>query len=120
MAMTRIVTGSIPREHQAGQGEVAEVLSKSVGGAQNVTCYLRWLRGGEAFAVPPLAETHQLVYLMEGEATIRLAAEAHEVVKGMGVYLGPAEVAEISHRGSAPVKLFHLVVPVRPDLQLDR
>jgi mannose-6-phosphate isomerase-like protein (cupin superfamily) len=48
---------------------------------------------------------------MEGEATITLDGKDHQVAKGNGIYLGPTEKARIAHRGSAPLKLFHLVVP---------
>jgi hypothetical protein len=48
-----------------------------------------------------------------------LDGKGYEVAKGAGIYLGPAESASISHRGSAPLKLFHLVVPIKTELQLD-
>ena len=48
---------------------------------------------------------------MEGEATITLNAKTHDVAKGNGIYLGPSESASIAHRGTAPLKLFQLVVP---------
>jgi len=48
---------------------------------------------------------------MEGEATITLNAKDHRMGKGAGIYLGPSESARIAHAGSAPLKLFHLVVP---------
>jgi glyoxylate utilization-related uncharacterized protein len=51
------------------------------------------------------------VHLMEGEATITLNAKTHDVAKGNGIYLGPSESASIAHRGTAPHKLFQLVVP---------
>ncbi len=59
----------------------------------------------------PLARHTSCLYLMEGEATMTLNAKDHQVAKGNGIYLGPSETARIAQRGSAPVKLFHLVVP---------
>ena len=58
-----------------------------------------------------LAETHQLVYLMEGEGVIDLDNKGYEVAKGAGIYLGPNETAIISQSGPATLKLLHLVVP---------
>jgi glyoxylate utilization-related uncharacterized protein len=55
--------------------------------------------------------THQLVYLMQGEATITLNSKNHNVQKGSGVYVGPSETVAIKQAGAAPLKLFHLVVP---------
>jgi mannose-6-phosphate isomerase-like protein (cupin superfamily) len=48
---------------------------------------------------------------MDGEGTITLNGKDHEVGKGHGLYLGPSESARIVPRGSAPLKLFQLVVP---------
>jgi quercetin dioxygenase-like cupin family protein len=119
MATTRIDTNSIPRRSLHGQGEVAEILSKQLCGAENVTGLLRWLKTGEEFAAASLDSTHQLIYLIEGEGVMTLDGKGYEVAKGAGIYLGPAESASISHRGSAPLKLFHLVVPIKTELQLD-
>ena len=80
---------------------------------------LRWLESGDEFAAEALEETHQLLYLMEGEGTITLEGERYEVAKGAGIYLGPQESASISQRGDAALKLFHLVVPIKKELQLD-
>ena len=73
---------------------------------------LRWLNPGEKLEVRSDKEnTHQLVYLMQGEATITLDSKNHNVRKGSGVYVGPSETVAIKQAGTAPLKLFHLVVP---------
>lgn len=119
MATTHIDTNAVPRKRLEGQGEVAEILNKELCGAENVTGLLRWLDSGDEFSAEPLDQTHQLLYLMEGEGTITLEGEQYEVARGAGIYLGPKETASISQRGDAALKLFHLVVPIKKELQLD-
>lgn len=119
MATTHIRTTSIPRRRLNGQGEFAEILNAELCGAENVTGMLRWLDDGERFSAEPLAGTHQLLYVMEGEGVIALDGKSYDVGKGAGIYLGPDETAAVSHRGDAPLKLFHLVVPINEELQLD-
>lgn len=114
MAITHIDTNQIPRAARPGSGEFAEVLNDQLCGAKNVAATLRWLRNGEHLDARSDPTTHQLLYLMEGEATIVLNSEGHQVAKGAGVYLGPSEAARVEHRGSGPLKLFHLVVPSLP------
>lgn len=118
MATTLIKTNEVPRRRLNGHGEMAEVLNEDLCGAENVIGTLRWLDSGERFTASELADTHQLLYVMEGEGTITLNGEDYDVAKGAGIYLGPSETASIGHRGSAPLKLFHLVVPIRGELQL--
>jgi glyoxylate utilization-related uncharacterized protein len=113
MANTYIDTNRLPHTQTAG-GEFVEVLNNALCGAKNVVGTLRWLKGGEHFDAIAGGTTHQLLYLMEGEATITLNAKDHQVAKGNGIYLGPSETARIAQRGSAPLKLFHLVVPHVP------
>lgn len=119
MSTTHIDTNAVPRTRINGQGEVAEILNNELCGAENVTGMLRWLQAGDEYAADALDETHQLLYLMEGEGTITLDGKSYDVVKGAGIYLGPSETASISQRGDSPLKLFHLVVPIKQDLQLD-
>ena len=111
MANTYIDTNKLPHTKVPGSGEFVEVLNNALCGARNVVGTLRWLRSGEAYDAASDARTNQLLYLMEGEATITLDAKRHEVAKGHGVYLGPSESASIAQRGTAPLKLFQLVVP---------
>ncbi len=115
MSNTYIDTNRIPRTKVAGSGETAEILNDALCGAKNVVGSLQWLNGGDALDLRSDDNTNQLVYLMEGEGTITLGAKDHAVGKGAGIYLGPSEHARISHRGSAPLKLFHLVVPRLPE-----
>jgi glyoxylate utilization-related uncharacterized protein len=110
MANTYIDTNQLPHTNVPG-GEYVEILNNALCGANNVVGTLRWLKPGERYDAASDARTNQLLYLMEGEATITLNAKAHDVAKGHGLYLGPSESATISQRGTAPVKLFHLVVP---------
>jgi glyoxylate utilization-related uncharacterized protein len=119
MATTHIDTNAAPRTRINGQGEVAEILNTELCGAENVTGLLRWLQSGDEYAAEALEQTHQLLYLMEGEGTITLDGKSYEVAKGAGIYLGPSETASIRQRGMAALKLFHLVVPIKQELQLD-
>jgi glyoxylate utilization-related uncharacterized protein len=111
MSLTFIDTNKIAHSKLPGAGEYAEILNDKLCGAKNVVGSLRWLHPGEKLDVRSDAKTHQLVYLMEGEATILLDSKEHAVKKGAGVYVGPSESASIRQAGSAPLKLFHLVVP---------
>ena len=110
MANTYIDTSRIPRTKIADAGEVAEILNDRLAGAKNVVARLHWLNPGDRLdAGEP--NIHHLVYVMEGEADITLNGADHRVATGAGVYLGPSETARLSHAGSAPLKLFHLIVP---------
>ena len=111
MSLTFIDTNKIPHSKLPGSGECAEVLNGQLCGAKNVVGSLRWLNAGEKLDVKSDANTHQLVYLMQGEATITLESKDHSVKKGAGVYLGPSESATVKQSGATPLKLFHLVVP---------
>ncbi len=111
MPNTYIDTNALPKVAAPGAGEFTEVLNQSLCGARNVHGTLRWLKSGDQLDAVSDANTHQLIYLMDGEGTITLNAKSHDVAKGAGIYLGPSESAKIAHRGSAPLKLFHLVVP---------
>jgi glyoxylate utilization-related uncharacterized protein len=111
MPNTYIDTSKLPHTNVPGAGEFVEVLNNALCGAKNVVGSLRWLNAGERYNAICDAKTNQLLYLMEGEGTITLNGEDHQVAKGNGIYLGPTESAKIAHRGSAPLKLFQLVVP---------
>ena len=93
------------------QGEVAEIVNRELCGAENVVGRLRWLRDGDHFEVESLTDTHQLVYLIEGDGVIHLAGKEYNVAKGAGIYLGPQETATIRQAGTATARLLHLVVP---------
>ena len=111
MSLTFIDTNKIPHAKLPGSGEFAEILNDKLCGAKNVVGSLRWLNAGEKLDVRSDENTHQLVYLMQGEATITLDSKDHSVKKGSGVYVGPSESVTIKQAGAAPLKLFHLVVP---------
>ena len=111
MATTFIDTNKIVHTKLPGSGEFAEVLNKKLCGAENVFGSLRWLSSGDNLDVRSDKNTHQLVYLMQGEAVITLGSQEHHVRKGSGVYVGPSEFAAIRQAGPAPLELFHLVVP---------
>jgi mannose-6-phosphate isomerase-like protein (cupin superfamily) len=116
MATTTIDTNQCRRVALPGaQGEMAEIVNEALCGAQNVVAMLRWLNQGERFDAERLADTHQLIYLMDGAGAIRLEDEDYEVAAGAGVYLGPGETASVRHGGSAPLKLLHLIVPSTGD-----
>ena len=111
MSLTFIDTNKVAHAKVPGAGEFAEILNKELCGAENVVGSLRWLKSGEKLDVRSDKDTHQLVYLMEGEGDITLDSKDHRVKKGSGVYVGPSEAVVIKAAGSAPLKLFHLVVP---------
>ena len=74
---------------------------------------LRWLKSGEQFKAEA-SDKHQLLYLMEGQGSIRLDDKDYDVSKGAGVYLGPSESATIRPVTSASLKVLHLVVSQIP------
>jgi glyoxylate utilization-related uncharacterized protein len=110
--LTFIDTNKLPRK-TAPQGEVTEVLNRDLCGAKNVLGMLRWLKSGESFKAEA-SNKHQLLYLMEGNASIHLDDKQYRVSRGAGVYLGPSETATIQAADGGSVKLFHLVVPRIP------
>src|SRR5262245_51324617 len=112
MALTFIDTNTLPRL-KTPQGEVTEILNQQLMGAKNVFGTLRWLAAGESF-ITEASEKHQLIYLVEGAARIRLNGADYDVNKGAGVYLGPQETATLSAPAGATAKLFHLIVPQIP------
>lgn len=118
MATTHIQTETLPRTRVDGAGEFAEILNRELCGAENVAGALRWLDAGDRFTPDARKDAHQLLYLMGGEGTITLNGADYDVTKGAGIYLGPSETAAIRHRGSERLKLFHLIVPIREELQL--
>jgi hypothetical protein len=111
-SLTFIDTNQLPRV-KTSQGEVTEILNQQLVGARNVLGTLRWLSPGEKFEAGP-QEKHQLIYLMEGQGSIRLDSKDYDVARGAGVYLGPSESAIIQAGAGSPLKLFHLMVPRIP------
>ena len=109
---TFIDTNKLPRV-QTPQGEVTEILNQHLVGAKNVLGMLHWLKSGETFQ-PEITPKHQLIYLIDGKASITLDGKDYEVSRGAGVYLGPSETASIRAVDGASAKLFHLVVPQIP------
>ena len=110
MAQTLFIdTNALPRERMAGGGEKTDILNDALAGAKNVAGTLRWLNAGETFEAAPI-DRHQLLYLMDGNASITLQGASHQVTRGMGVYLGPGESATIHGAPGGTAKLFHLVV----------
>jgi hypothetical protein len=107
-----IDTNKLPRQ-KTSQGDVTEILNRELAGAKNVHGSLRWLQSGETFKADA-SDKHQLIYLMEGSGSITLENQTHDVTKGMGIYLGPAETATIRAGDGASLKLFHLIVPKIP------
>jgi glyoxylate utilization-related uncharacterized protein len=107
---TFIDTKKCQRVKLAGlQGEVAEIVNHDLCGAENVVDKLRWMQEGELFNAEPLADTYQLIYLIEGDGVIHLDGKDYDVVNGAGIYLGPEETATIHQAGIVATKLLHLV-----------
>src|SRR5262245_40456524 len=107
-----IATNTLPRE-QSTHGEITEILNERLAGARNVAGTLRWLKSGESFTADA-GQRHQLLYVMEGSGSISLERQSHDVSRGMGAYLGPAETATIQAAPGGTLKVFHLVVPQIP------
>jgi hypothetical protein len=112
MPLTFIDTNKLPREKTA-HGEVTEILNEKLAGAKNLVASLRYLSSGESY-VAEGGGKHQLIYLMDGKASIELENKNYDVVKGAGVYLGPSETATIRAGAGDSVKLLQLVVPKIP------
>ena len=112
MSLTFIDTNKLPRVNTP-QGEMTEILNEKLVGAKNIVTKLRWLNSGQTYNAQA-SEKHQLIYLMEGEATITLENKEYKVKKGAGVYLGPKESATITAQAGASAKLLQLVVPQIP------
>lgn len=113
MSLTFIDTNALPKQASNGHGEMTEVLSQALCGANNVYGALRWLKDAETFTADA-AGKHQLIYVMDGKGRIRLDDKDYDVEKGGGLYLGPTETATFAAAAGAPLKLFHLVVPQIP------
>jgi glyoxylate utilization-related uncharacterized protein len=114
MAVPILDSAKLPRTNLPGAGEFTHIISPDVCGAKNFGSTLRWLRSGDSLDARPEKNSHQLLYLIEGEATITVDSREHSARKGSGVYLGPSEGATITHKGSGTLKLLHLVVPILP------
>lgn len=110
--LTFIDTNKLPRK-KTNEGEVTEVINRDLCGAKNVVAALRWLKSGEKFKAES-SDKYQLLYLMEGQGSIRLDGKDYEVAKGAGVYLAPSENATVEPTAGASLKLLHLVVPKIP------
>src|SRR5262249_2863850 len=108
---TYIDTNVLPHTTVPGSGEFVEVLNNALCGAKNVVGSLRWLKSGDSYDAACDATTNQLLYLMEGEGTITLNGKDIELAKVSGLLLGPSGSGRIVPCGSAPLKLFQLVVP---------
>jgi mannose-6-phosphate isomerase-like protein (cupin superfamily) len=114
MSSTYIKTNECVRTAlEDGQGEVADIINREICGAEDFTGMLRWLRAGQRFDAALLEDTHQLIYLIEGDGVIELEGESYPVKRGAGIYLGPAETAGINHTGELPLKLLHLIIPIK-------
>jgi len=111
MSLTFIDTNKIAHSKVPGSGEFAEILNGQLCGAKNVVGSLHWLNSGEKLDVRCDSNTHVLVYLMQGEATITMDSKDHGVKTGAGVYVGPSESVTVKQAGTTPSKLFRLVVP---------
>src|ERR1700732_2629779 len=100
MSLTFIDTNKISHIKLPGSGEFAEILNKQLCGAENVVGSLRWLNPGEKLEIRSDKNTHHLVYLMQGEATITLDSKDYNVRTGSGVYAGPSAIGAITRIGA--------------------
>ena len=110
MPITYIETEKLSRVRSPENGgESAEIVSRDLCGAEDVSASLRWLEGGECLVASPLSRHHQLIYLIEGEGEIELDDKTYPAERGAGVYLAPDETARISATGASALKLLHLL-----------
>ncbi len=93
-------------------GDMSEIVNKELCGAEDVVTQLRWLNDGQKFEAEPLANTNQLVYLMEGNGVINLEGKEYDAKTGAGIFLGPDEEASITQTGPDETKIMHLIVPI--------
>ena len=103
MANTYIDTNKLPHT-KTPEGEYVEVLNNALCGAKNVVGTLRWVKAGERYDAANDARTNQLIYLMEGEATITLNAKSHDVAKGNGILSGAVGIGEHLTAGPRPAQ----------------
>lgn len=115
MSLTFIKTNDCARQSVAGAGASAEILNEALCGAKNVLAKLHWLKGDDQLKANAKTGTHELIYLMEGDAIINLNQKDYPVTKGAGVYLGPSEAAAIRAGGKGEIKLLQLIVPETRD-----
>ena len=109
MSLTFIDTNALPKSLAgAGQGSFTEILNDALVGAKNIVATLRWLAPGDSLAASNDATHFQLIYLMDGDATISLDGKATASKKGGGVYVGPNESASIAQAGTGTTKVFRL------------
>ena len=78
---------------------------------ENVVAALRW-SNPESNSTAEASDKHQLLYLMEGQGSIRLDDKDYDVSKGAGVYL--VKSATIRPVTSASLKVLHLVASQIP------
>ena len=108
--ITFIDTGACERKNLGkGLGEAAEVVSKEICGAEQMSAHLRWLGTGDRFEAEALAGSHQILYLMEGTGSAILEGTEYDVGPGAGLYLGPGESAGLRATGEGTLKVFHLI-----------
>ena len=110
MANTYIDTNTLPHTKIAGSGEYVEVLNNALCGAKNVVGTLRWLQAGEKYDAVVRRETNQLLYLMEGEATITLNGKDHRWRRATGS-IWAVRIGEHRAAGNRAAQAFQLVVP---------
>jgi hypothetical protein len=109
MSLTFIDTNKISHAKLPGSGEFAEILNDRLCGAKNVVGSLRWLNPGEKLDVRSDKNTHQLVYLMQGEATITLGNRGNQACRHGSIEtfsLGCAAPAELSSSSYRCSKVF--------------
>ena len=88
----------------ARAGEYVEVLNNALCGAKNVVGTLRWVKAGERYDAANDARTNQLIYLMEGEATITLNAKVARRGEGQRDLSGAVGVGEHRAAGHRPAQ----------------
>ncbi|MGM0432553.1 MAG: AraC family ligand binding domain-containing protein [Spirochaetota bacterium] len=96
------------------QGVVAEIMNKELCGAETGIASLRWLGTEERFQTPENFPGIQLLYIIEGEASVSLAGNHYDLEKGSGVYLEQNETVSVQNLQQEVLNILHIEVPHKP------
>lgn len=92
------------------QGVVSEIMNKALCGAEKGTASLRWLREEEAFQTAEDFPGIQLLYIIEGTASVSLAGRRYDLEKGAGVFLEKNETVSIKNSQQEVLNMLHIKV----------
>lgn len=97
------------------RGSAREIMNRVLCGAETGVATIRTLSAGQATDLDPLPTSKQLVYIIEGAATVSLNGTNYPVGPGAGLYLEENEGAALAQDGEPDLVALHLVVPPAAD-----